>query len=143
MGTLPKTSVRSWLERVRTRLEALLPSLRTEFPSVTFGTFGGPVGSVTEFQGHDVGLEASFPSGDCVALVASAAYLTTEPRVSADVSWNAEADGGVEASTWQNVYSSKEWPHATSQNLEQIDRELPRLVESLRAAIAQYLTAVR
>jgi len=138
METVPVEAVRAWLEQIHANLDELLPHLRSAFPNVHFATFSRSFGSLTEFQGHAVGIEATFSSGDCVALDVSAGYLTTTPRVYGDVSWNPEAPGGVETSTCEDCYHSTEWPVATQRNLDAIERDVPRLVDVFRDAIDRY-----
>jgi hypothetical protein len=119
-----------WITSLRARIDELAEVVKRRFPGVEIRTFGGPIGSLTEFQGHDVGLEAILPTG-CVALTVTAAYLNTAPRVFGDVSW----DGSVEATTCDECMGSTEWPLASAANLAKIERNLPSLVDAFAAAI--------
>lgn len=135
MGTLPSSAILEWLQAMRAQLDDVTASLRARFPSVEIHSFGGPVGSLTEFQAHHVGLEALLPSSDCVALSITAAYLTTESRVFGDVCWGTDAGGITEASTCEGWRSSTEWPLASADNLASVEQALPRLLDALFSAI--------
>ena len=115
-------------------LTTIRPLLPEAFPSVQIHPYEGPAGSLTALQAHEVGVEATFPSGDCVALCVTVAYLTTTPRVIGEV-WSDAARGALEATTSEGCHSSEQWPLASPENLASIEQALPRLVDALRAAI--------
>jgi hypothetical protein len=96
--------------------------------------YGWSVGDRTEFQGYSVGVEATLPSLDGLALSVTAAYLTTTPRVLGDVCWDAPS-GTIEATTCEDWLHSSSWPLATTENLRRVEQELPRLVDALAVAI--------
>lgn len=112
-----------------------LGALRDRLPGVQIRSYSGPVGSRTELQGHHVGLEATLRTGNSIALSISTAYLTTTPRVLADICWDADAGGMIEASTWDDWQSTGDWPLASADNLARVEEELPRLLEAFCAAI--------
>ena len=134
-AALSRAAIAEWLQAMRARLDELSVSLRDRLPGVQVHSYGGPVGSRTELQGHDVGLEATLPTGNSIALNISAAYLTTTPRVLADVCWDADAGGAIEASTWEDWQSTREWPLASAANLARVEEDLSRLLEAFCAAI--------
>jgi hypothetical protein len=94
--------------------------------------YSAPVGSRSDFQGHEVRVDVTLADGELIALAVTAAYLTTEPRLYADVSWG---HGNVVARTW-DVESSTEWPIATREHVEHLQRDLTRLMAAMREAIA-------
>lgn len=134
-GVLSRAAIAEWLQIMRARLDELSVSLRDRLPGVQIRSYGGPVGSRTELQGHGVGLEATLPTGNSIALSISTAYLTTTPRVLADICWDADAGGTIEASTWEDWQSTRDWPLASADNLARVEQDLPRLVEAFCTAI--------
>jgi hypothetical protein len=135
METVSANVVTQWLARLRAKLDDVVSPLRDRLRGVQIHVNAGTVGSLTEFQGQNVWLEALLPSGDSIALSITAAYLTTTPRVFADVCWDAEADGGTEASTFEQWGSSTEWPVASAENLDRVEQDLSRLIDALCGAV--------
>lgn len=133
MSELTPVVLVEWVMSLRPRIDEYANAVQHRFPNAKAQSFGGPIGSLTEFQGHDVGLEAVLPSGD-VALTITAAYMTTTPRVFAVVAWGANG-GGWEASTCDNCMSSRDWPLASPASLARIEVYLPTLVEALFVAL--------
>src|SRR5436190_10728002 len=82
--------------------EALVDRVAREFPTVHARAYSHSVGSATEYQGHSMGVDcllkdASGNDSDNVTLTVSLAFLTTQPRVNADVCWG-HPTGVIEAS---------------------------------------------
>ncbi len=127
--------VTEWLAAMRAALDGIAEVLRARFPAVRIVVEDATLGSLTAYQARHTYLEAILAGGDAIALEITAAYLTTTPRVSADVTWNADAGGAGEASTFEHWSSSTEWPPATAENRRRIQDDLPRLVEALASAL--------
>jgi hypothetical protein len=130
-GPLGGPVVREWLESLRERFEHEMGDLRA-IPGVRVVVQSAPVGSRSDFQGHDSRVEVTLANGESVALSVTAAYLTTVPRLYADVAWG---HGNVVASTW-DVESSAAWPVATQEHVDHLQRDLTRLLAAMREAIA-------
>jgi hypothetical protein len=130
-GPLGGPVVREWLESLRERLEHEMGELRA-IPGVTVRVQSAPVGSCSDFQGHDVRVEVTLANGESLVLSVTAGYLTTLPRVCADVAWG---HGNVVASTW-DVEMSSQWPVATQENVDYLQRDLARLLAAMRESIA-------
>lgn len=131
-GPLGGPVVREWLEGLRERFEHELGELRA-IPGLDLRVCSDPVGSHSDFKGHDVRALVTLADGESLVLSVTAAYLTTEPRLFADVSWG---HGNVVACTWA-ADSSQDWPIATSEHVADLERDLPRLITAMREAIAR------
>jgi hypothetical protein len=131
-GPLGGPVVREWLDALRERFEHEMGELRA-IPGVDVRVCSAPVGSCTEFQGHDVRVDVTLADGESLALSVTAASLTTLPRLYADVSWS---HGNVVARTW-DVESSAEWPVASPEHVEHLERDLARLFAAMREAIVR------
>jgi hypothetical protein len=73
-------------------LERLASHMRQQFPALRFNVWHGPTGTLTDSQGYDVGLECLFPQAakdapNSLALSVDVCYLTSIPRLMADVVW--------------------------------------------------------
>jgi hypothetical protein len=132
-GPLGGPAVHAWLDELRQRLDREAATLRGMYPACGIRVLAHDVGARTELQGRLVALEVTLEDGEAVALGVTAAYLTTLPRLDADVSWS---HGNVEAATWESTQST-EWQPATADNIAALERDLPRLIAALHAAIAR------
>ena len=130
-GPLGGPAVHAWLDELRTRLDREAAALREQHPSCSVRVHAHAVGEQTDFKGRTVNLEVTLADGEAIALAVTAAYLTTLPRLDADVSWS---HGNVEAATWESG-SSTEWTIATGESVQHLERDLPRLLDALRFAI--------
>ena len=117
-------------------LEALKNSLSAKYPRYKFNTYSSSVGGLTEYQGHDVGIECIFPDAadhesDCVALVIGVKHLTTSPLLcEASVCWGAGASPDVQG----EVIAT---PIPYSENaLHDASARLPELVATFESAIS-------
>jgi hypothetical protein len=83
------------------RLQAARDSFASEYPSLTFNVWSSPTGSLTEYKGHDVGIECMFPDApddraNCVAIIVGVKHLTTLPLLcDASVGWGAGASPDI------------------------------------------------
>ena len=116
-------------------LRAWEQELRTEYPDVTTNVYDLPVGALTDWQGHAIGIECLFknvPSAewpDNLALSVSLKHLHKTPSIdSADVVWG-HPGGYIEASVFP---ASVEF--STDRVVELIKR-LPELFIALKQAI--------
>ncbi len=106
--------------------------LAREFPEVRTRVLSSAVGSLTDYQGQNLGVECLFPNAtpdqdDNVALIISVKHLTTQPLIdSVDVCWGL---GYVEDTLFPNPME------ATESALAQIEANLPRLYETLKMAV--------
>ena len=75
------------------RLQLARDSFAAMYPSLQFNVWSSPTGSLTEYKGHDVGIECMFPDalGDqsnCVAIMLGVKHLTSSPLLcDANVEW--------------------------------------------------------
>ncbi|MCK6473717.1 MAG: hypothetical protein L6R28_18490 [Planctomycetes bacterium] len=125
--------------------QRFLPSLREAqrklqacYPVYEFNVWSQPIGQQTQYQGHDMGLEAVFPKAskehaNNVALIIGVMHLTTEPKLhEASVGWGQGHAPDV-------CLELIETPVALTQGaLEEVERGLPRLIETFERAIAAY-----
>lgn len=128
------------LERLAAEMQQLHPNLR-------FNLAHSPIGSLTGYQGHCLGVECVFPrvaenvSGN-VALSLDVCHLTSTPRLMADVVWG-HPSGQTEAEfrrTWQ---SNNEWPEATSEVVEELRETFPELIQAFRSAVRRGVPPTR
>src|SRR5215217_8083072 len=94
--------VKTLEEKLLPGFEGLAKRLMAEFPNIGARAYSSSVGSLTEYQGHGFFVDcmltdAPDDQADNVALEVSLAYLTTKPRINADVSWG-HPDAHIEAS---------------------------------------------
>jgi hypothetical protein len=120
-------------------LQELAEALRRQVPGRQLRVYEGPVGSATEYQGYDVGIECLLPNvspdqPDNVALQIGVCHLTSKPRVMADVVWG-HPSGHVEAAFREDWSGNHEWPEATPDVLQAIEDDLPRLTAAFVAAV--------
>jgi hypothetical protein len=124
------------------RLKEVAAELERLCPGVQLRVWSSSVGSATAFQGHDLGVECSFPdrtgenAPDNVALSLSLCHLTTTPRVMADVVWG-HPSGFSEAALRDSWRSNSEWPEATQEVLDELGGAFPGLVRAFEAAVAR------
>src|SRR5438477_9838189 len=105
-------------KRLFEELRALADTLSTRFPALKIQVYSHSVGSLTEYQGHDIGIDCIFPNTtieqpDNVALSVSLYQLTTIPMINADIAWG-HPSGHVEAEF------SSDWVEVTDETLEHL-----------------------
>jgi len=120
-------------------LERLASDLRKRHPRLQFNVWHGPVGSLTKYQGHDVGIECILPRADAavsdnVTLCIGVCELTTTPKFMADVVWG-HPSGHSEAAFREDCLTSAEWPVVTQSTLEELRTTFPKLVQAFRLAV--------
>jgi hypothetical protein len=113
--------------------------LSADFPRVHTSVWSYPVGALTDYQGHGLGVECSIPTNpldpseqvqlETVALMINLKHLSTRPEVdSVTVSWGS---GQVETKL---VFESAEINEAL---LVEIENSLPGLFNVLKSAVAR------
>jgi len=126
--------------------EKLLPEFRKiadranqTIPNVKASAYANSVGSLTQFQGYSFGIDCILTDAsdetDNVALDVCLGYLTTTPRICADVGWG-HPSGKSEASFkgWRGIFPD-EGIIVSDEVLEDLYRELPRLYKALLKAL--------
>lgn len=115
------------------RLQDFATHLRMIFPAVKVYVYSLPVGTLTDWQGHDVCIDCVLPDvpddqPDNIVLSVSVFHLTTVPMLSADVVWG---NGTL-------VDEMTEHPIPfTDAALSELERVLPRLTQSIELAISR------
>jgi hypothetical protein len=115
-------------------LQAWEQELRREYPDLTTSIYDGAVGTLTDWRGHDIGIECMFKNAapgwpDNLALSVSLKHLHKTPSIdSADVVWG-HPSGYVEANV---LPASVEF--SPNRLVELIER-LPELFTALKGAI--------
>ena len=110
--------------------------LRTSYPALEFNVWSSPTGSLTPWQGHDLGIEVEVPVSDdsrepnWLVLEISTHHLTTEPKLQAFVSWGYSHALAVDASfeTPQPLVDA---------NVDLLEQSLPKLLASFEAAVRE------
>jgi hypothetical protein len=108
--------------------------LRTEFPDVTTNIYDWSVGNLTDWNGHDIGIECLFKqaardSPDNLALSVSLKHVHKAPAlVSADVVWG-DPSGYIEVSVLPACIEF------SPDDLAELIKRLPELFTALRQAI--------
>ena len=121
------------------QLEEMAAQVRQQFTHVKTNAHSYDVGSRTNYHGHSfyvdcVIADAEPQDPDNVALVVETSYLTTAPRINADVCWG---HGQVEA----EVFAESQ--PLTPEAFEQVLGELPRLYQALRVALSGRVPSAR
>ncbi len=123
-------------------LEArLMPQLREaqkrlgeQFPDLSFSVWSSPTGSLTPWQGYDLGIEVEVPvttpseQPNWLVLTVSTHHLTSNPRLQASVTWGYSRGFLVDVG----------WPDAiplNDESLDQLSAELPKLLASFETAV--------
>jgi hypothetical protein len=129
-----------WVDRIGERvlplLDAIAAELAREHPDVKVHVWSQPVGSLTELQGHDFGVECLFhdrplDESDNVALTIDIAYLTTHPKLTGlDVCWG-HPSGKLE------LHILAEPIVLDDAAIDRIVAEIPRLASVLKSAVAR------
>ena len=126
-------------EKLLRKFEALADRLTNEFSNVQVRAYSAPVGSLTEYQGHDFYVDclftdASVEETDNVALTVSLAHLTTRPRINAAVVWG-HPNAHTEATFFADWHTSNDWPDVSEEILERLCADIPRLSSALVEAV--------
>ncbi len=113
--------------------------ISAEFPKVHTNVWSYPVGALTDYNGHGLGVECSIPSNladpadpdqtEYVALMINLKHLSTKPEIETVlVSWGS---GQVETKLIPEPVEISE------DNLVEIERSLPKLYDALKTAVAR------
>jgi hypothetical protein len=122
------------LEReLLTPFRELAENLSARFPNMKMSVYSQDVGSLTEYQGHQILIDCLLTDApddqpDNVALSVSLRHLTTNPKIDADVCWG-HPSGHIEAEF------SPEPLEVSDKVLNDLYAALPDLYESLSEAI--------
>jgi hypothetical protein len=119
-------------------LERHASQMRAQFPALRFHVWRSPTGTLTDYQGYDVGLECVFPqvaqdAPDNLALSIDLCHLTSTPRLMAGVGWG-HPSGRSEAK-FRDCSKIADWPEATPEIIEELRRTLPKLIRAFESAI--------
>jgi hypothetical protein len=82
-------------QRIMPRLEAAATTLRERYPNLAISTYSSPTGALTDYQGHDIGIDCVNPAAlenepNNVTLTIGVKRLTTQPLLcDANVGWGA------------------------------------------------------
>jgi hypothetical protein len=118
------------MQRIFPRLEEAATALREKHPRLRIHAWSVPVGSMTSYRGHQVGIECLNPSvavneADNVALIIGVKHLTTAPQLcETNVCWGA----GGPARGLDLLPDPVPW---SDEALEFLEKRLPELVRSL------------
>ena len=120
-------------------LERLASHMREHFPNLRFNVWHGPTGTLTEWQGYDVGLECLFPQAaqdapNSLALSIEVCHLTSKPRLMADMVWG-HPSGDSEAAFRNNWLKSIDWPEAIPGTIEELREAFPKLIRAFESAV--------
>ena len=123
-------------------LLTLQAKLQASHPELTFNVWSSPTGSLTPWQGHDLGIEVDVPVSDTseeprwLVLEISTHHLTTEPTLQAFVSWEYSQSVAVDTS-----FDTPK--RLEDENVELLVQSLPRLLASFEAAVRARYELVR
>lgn len=134
--TNPLTQVLGEFDRPFRELAVELACLH---PAAHFSVLSVPVGGLTIYQGHMLGVECAWPGRgpnepDNVLLEVELCHLTTTPRVNADVCWG---HGPVEVEFAPGWSTNGDWPVANAAVLKQLSDRMPGLMEEFRRVVAR------
>lgn len=128
--------------RFLARLEESAAQLQRQYPQLTINTWSSATGSLTEYQGHDIGIDCLDPEApqgepDNLCLIIGVKHLTTEPLLcEACVGWGA----GGPADGLDVLPEPVPWSPAT---LQMVDDRLPDLLQSLREELGRLASRKR
>jgi len=121
-------------------LETCGSELRIRYPALKFQLWSYPVGSLTTYQGHSLGIECIFPRirvdiFDHIALSIDVCHLDSVPRINADVVSSLACD--CEISFAKGCFSSDEWPSISEESLSALQKEMPNMIGAFCSAVEQ------
>jgi hypothetical protein len=117
-------------QRILPRLEGAATTLRERHPHFVITTWSSPTGALTEYQGHDIGIDCVNPAAldnepNNVALTIGVKHLTTQPLLcDANVGWGA----GGPVSGLDTLPEPVPW---SEEGLRNIEDQLLDLIQSL------------
>ena len=127
-------------EKLLPEFEKVAAKIREEIPNILITVYSGEVGSATQFQGYDFGMDCIFTNAsddetDNVALDVCLGYLTTKPRICAGVGWgHPSGKNEAEFMNWSGSFPD-EGIEVSEKVLEDLYKDLPRLYEALFEAL--------
>ena len=138
LGDRPSMNIVAELERrFLPHLQRIAAKLQTEFPKFQITTWSSPTGSLTEYQGHDLGIDCVLPDAPpdqpyTICLIIGVMHLTTSPEIC-----DAEVSGGPGTPGTELSLLDAPIPFSL-EALEWIEAQLSRLVEVLRTALQRW-----
>jgi len=134
-ANLDVTNVVQELEnRFLSGLQGVAKEIAEQFPGVKAIVWSSPVGSLTDYQGHDLGIDCLLTAAgpdqpDNVALIIGVRHLTTTPLIDrAGVGWG-DPSVRVEAELFPEPME------VTTEALQEIETRLPLLYDALKRAV--------
>jgi hypothetical protein len=121
-------------KRLLPSLQKVAEEISKQFPRVKASVWSSPVGSLTDLQGHDLGIDCLITDAgpdetDSVALSVGVRKLTTTPLIDqAGVCWGASS-GQVEAELYPDPIE------VTDESLQELEAQLPFLYDALKRAV--------
>jgi hypothetical protein len=115
------------------RIDDAVTDLRHRHPSWLIEICQRSIGTDTAFDAHQRVIEVEAPGAASAVLTVSLAYLSTTPRVYADVTWSADCSDVT--TTSDGSHGSDEWPPVSAASLAHVESEVPRLFNALCAAL--------
>lgn len=120
-------------------LNRLASEMRERYPELSFNVWSTAVGTLTEYQGHDVGIECCFQRSsrdvaDNVALTINLCHLTSTPRMMLDVICS-EPSCHLDAAYPNNWLSNDDWPVATPEILNDLEKRFPDFIGTFYLAV--------
>lgn len=114
-------------------------SAQERFPDVKLSVYFGSVGSLTGYDGYDVGVECLLPEApanrsDNVAFSVGLCHMSGSPRIMADVVWG-HPSGHSEGTFDESWGTNDDWPLATKETIDDLEKDLPRLRQAFMAAV--------
>lgn len=127
-------------------LERLASQMRGQLPALEFNAWQSPTGTLTEYQGYDLGLECVFPQAadnapNAVALTIDLCHLTSTPRLMASVGWSGPS--GQSEAEFRDWSENADWPEATSETIEEPRRTFPALVQAFGSAVERGVPSIQ
>jgi hypothetical protein len=120
-------------------VQGVASEMRGRYSSLQFNVWHAPEGSLTDYQGYSLGIECVFPraaanASNNVALSVGVCHLASAPKLMADVVWG-HPSGEVEAAFPENRHSINEWPEATPEAVQELNRVFPKLIQAFQTAV--------
>ena len=130
------------VEALESRFLALCQVARDDFaaryPQHRFNVWSSSVGGRTDYQGHNLGIEALFSGtraaqADCVALSIGIKHITSSPEISeACVTWGAGSSPEIDSDLLDEPIPLNE------ENLDLVESNFPKLLQVFDSAVAAY-----
>lgn len=128
------------VEQIRSeKYGELKEELSQSAPNAVISFYSHTVGSLTDYQGHDVVIDCFLKNtppqkSDNVALIIGFCYITSNPKLNADVVWG-HPSGHCEAETFSDWLCCSDWPEVSEKNVEILYKDIPRLCKVFKEAI--------